>query len=234
MELNIKKACLSPFSENKWYIKLIFPVIMSAFGLVSNPHLHISNKVILLTLFISMLPNIVFGGLYTQFQHNEIHNKTPLLPCLDGKVKNYFIYGLNGLGITLIYMLIGLLLFIYIPNLFKNTGIISVVISLFSLLGIIAGIIIWLFALNAYADYFCFKDAIDLGRIFKLISKVQLLEFFGFIFIAILIVNGINLVSTLTNIILVVSPIIIVIMQLILMNIMAQLYKIAKKRLEKK
>lgn len=234
MDLNIKKAIASPFSEKKWYIKLIFPIIITALGLVSNPSLHISQNVILLTTLISLLPDIVLAGFFIQFQHNEIHSETPLLPFLDEKVKTYFIYGLNGAGITLIYMALGFILFIAIPNLFKNAGIISALIGILSILVLIIGIIVLVFAFNAYADYFEFKDAISLGRIFKLMSKVQLFDFFGFIFFTIGLANCIKFISSLNNIFLVFSPFITVIIQLIIMNMSAQLYKIGKNRLENK
>lgn len=233
MDLDIKRAFLSPFSEKRWYVKLIFPVIMSTCGLVFNPNLHISKMLILLTALMSIYPNIILAGFYTQFQHNEIHNETPLLPFLDEKVKRYFVYGLNSFGITLIYLLLGLVLFFVIPNLLKGTGIISVLINIIFVLGLIVGVIILFFALNAYADYFCFKDAINFGFILKLVAKTPL-EIFNFVLFAIPLTVCINFVSSFTNFMLIISPILIVIMRLILMNLTAQLYKIAKNRLENK
>lgn len=185
-----------------------------------------------MTTFISLLPDIVLAGFFIQFQHNEIHSETPLLPFLDKKAKSYFIYGLNGIGITLIYIALGFIIFIAIPNLLKNTGIISGLIGILSTIGLIIGFIILMFAMNAYADYFEFKDAINLGRIFKLMSKVQLFDFFGFIFFTIGLAYYINLFSSLNNIFLIFSPFMTVIIQLTIMNMSAQLYKIAKNKLE--
>lgn len=232
MNLDIKRAYYSPFSEKNWYIKLIFPTIVTALGLISNPNLNISKTFILLTTLISLFPNMILTGFFTQFQHNEIHNKTPLLPSLNGKVKDYFVYGLNELGIILIYIALGFVFTFVIPEIFKNIEILNVLVNIVSVIGLIIWIIVLVFGLNAYADGFCFKDAVNFRQIFKLISKMQLLEIFGFIFIAILFITCIKLVSSLANILLVISPIVLVIMQLMLINLSAQIYKIAKDRLE--
>lgn len=232
MDLDIKKAIASPFSEKKWYIKLIFPIIVTALELVNNPNLHISQNIILLTTFISVLPDIVLAGFFIQFQHNEIHNETPLLPFLNAKIKKYFIYGLYGLGITLIYIILGFVLFFVLPNLFKNLGIANTLVGSLSNIGLILGFIFLFFAINAYADYFKFKDAISIGRIFKLMSKVQPFDYFGFIFFAVGLTYYIKLSSSLNNIFLIFSPFVAVIIRLTIMNMSAQLYKIAKNKLE--
>lgn len=232
MDLNIKKAIKSSFSEKKWYIKLIFPVIVTALGLVNNPNLHISQNIILLTNFISLLPVIVLVGFFIQFQHNEIHNEIPLLPSLDKRVKNYFLYGLNSLGIALIYIVLGFVLFFVLPNLFKNLGIANTLIGSLANIGLILGFIFLFFAINAYADYFKFKDAISIGRIFKLMSKVQPFDYFGFIFFAVGLTYYLS--SSPNNIFLIFSPFVAVIIRLTIMNMSAQLYKIAKNKLENK
>ena len=41
MELSLKKALRSPISDEKWYLKIIFPSIMVILGNVGNEHLHL-------------------------------------------------------------------------------------------------------------------------------------------------------------------------------------------------
>ena len=90
MQLDIKKAFLSPFSEEKWYIKLIFPSFMAIFSLISNILAQEHKAEVLGLALITLLPFLVLYGFFAQFAHNEIHDELPLLPDLKTKVKQYF------------------------------------------------------------------------------------------------------------------------------------------------
>lgn len=231
MELNIKKAFLSPFSEKQWYIKWIFPIIVSACFLVFNPNLNFSNTVKLLIIFVCIIPYLILWGFLNQFQHNEIHDETPILPILSGKVKNYFIYGTRLCVITLVYLIFCFVLFL-IALFTLELGLIIKILTILSLFG--AVIYLWIaliFAQSSYADNFCFRDAMNFKKVFKLMSKVKIEIFIWFLIVALL---GfiLKLVLMLPLFILIIYPIVRVLVKLILNNLSAQLYKIAKFRLE--
>jgi len=231
MELNIKKSYRSPFSEKQWYIKLIFPIIMNACILFSSLNLHTSKIFILITSLISLLAFIVLFGFYIQLQHNEIQDKIPLLPSLKGKIKDYFIYGINAIGITLIYLIFGIIIFFIASIILKLGGIISILTSIVLNASLFLLLIAAIFAQSSYASDFSFQNSIDLRRVSNLMSKVKL-EILMYVLIALPLCIILNHFSKIENIMLVFSPIIMVIMQVILNNLNAQLYKIAKKRLE--
>lgn len=231
MDLDIKKAFLSPFSEKRWYMKLIFPFIVIACNLMYHSNLHISKTVMLFTVPIALFLNIVLIGFFIQFQHNEIDNKEFLLPILNKKVKNYFFWGLSFIGIMLCY------LFFFIGSSFCFSGLLylgeTIKILTYSIIyiALFLFIIAILFSEGSYSDDFCFRKAIDFEHIFKLMSQVKL-EILFYIFILIPFVALINIFSEFRNIMIIFSPFVIVIMQLIIANLNAQVYKIAKKKLE--
>lgn len=240
MELNIKKALLSPFSDNKWYIKLIFPSItmFCIFVLYLKPHVPLI--VALTIVLICILLGIMLNGFFIQFRHNEICNNKPLLPEFNGTfedIEDYFIYGLNSCGIYFMYAIPTLLLSI-IGHIHAPI-IIAVLTSILFLLSYLLLFIAGSFSQNAYADYFCFGNAVKFKKIFRLMSKVKLeifiylilstilmLLYLCIVVILALIVKNINIIFA----ILCSIPIIILI--LIELDLQAQIYKIAKNRLE--
>lgn len=224
MELDIKKAFRSPFSDKKWYVKLIFPYIMTIVSFIYNPSLNISNNILLPMSIIILIPNTILFGFYIQFQHNEINNKESLLPNLSGNLKDYFIYGIKALGISLIYISICSLIFF-------GASAISTIAGLISLLAVLILFIACFLSQSCFADKFRFKDSVNLIKIFKLMSKGKI-EIFIYALVTFQILITTNWLSKFTNIMFIIVSIIIVIMQLALMNLSAQMYKIAKVRLE--
>lgn len=254
MELNIKKAFLSPFSDEKWYIKLIFPSIMAIFSLLANAFSHTHMKEVLLLSLIVFIPALVLSGFFLQFAHNEIHDETPLLPNLQSKAKEYFNYGLRIFGISLLYaitlgivacivlivlnIILGIILGLIIIMLHLDRTALSLgslIIFLITYIPILIFMFAYLIMLSgAFADNFNSSEARDYKRLYRLLTKVKvemiiyfLLEFCLIISVAIMII-----ILAIPKFTLVFAPIITAIIQLISMNLKAQIYKVAKSRLE--
>lgn len=231
MKLDISRAFQSPFSEEKWYIKLIFPMLMAAYGLLSSPVLFLPKKLLFAITLLCILPNIVLSGFFIQFQHNEIKDQDPLLPMLTGNIKKYFMYGLYGLGISIAFIILAAIVF-FVGSIFVKIAWIFkpiVRLALFALFMIL--VVGFIMALNMYSEDFNFKAAFDYKRILKLLSAVKF-EIIIYLIIAIVLCIGINVFSSFTNFMLIISPFFITVIQLILLNLNAQLYKLAKYNLE--
>lgn len=235
MELDIKKAFLASFSEEKWFIKLIFPVIISACFLVLDKNLHISKSIQIIAMFCLAIPYLVLWGFFTQFQHNEIHNKSELLPTLHSNIKDYFIYGINLTGIGLVYIIfLAIILLSIIPFfLLKANVIILVLLAIMYVCIAIFSVIVLIFSECSYADNFCFQDAFKFKYILKLMANVKF-EIFILLFISLLLSCTLKLVLIFTNFILIFYPFIRVFIKLTGYNLAAQIYRIAKSRLENK
>lgn len=246
MELDIKKAFHSPFSEEKWYLKLIFPVIMAAFNLISNVAVHEHKIAVIILILITILPNLVLIGFFTQFAHNEIWNEIPLLPSLKSKIKQYFSYGIKNLGLSICYgiafFIIGFVLS-FVTGLVL--GILCAILGLNKIILPIVSIIIFVPVLillvafmvlvkGAFADNFSFKEAMNYKRLFKLMSKVKS-EIAIYLLLTICLTIAlviIVLTLSLLKFTLILAPILMAIVGLISINLYAQVYKIAKSRLE--
>lgn len=233
MDLDIKKAFCSPFSSEKWYIKLVFPFIISACFLIFDKNWHLNKSTQIIAIFCFTIPYLVLWGYFTQFQHNEIHNKSEILPILNNKLINYLTYGINLAGISLAYTFFSVLIFIpIIPFfIFKVNLIILTLLAIAYIFIAVFLLIALIFSECSYADNFCFKDAFRFKYIFNLMSNVKF-EIFILISISILLSVILKFILMFTNIILVLYPFLRVFVKLVAYNIAAQVYKIAKRRLE--
>lgn len=242
MELSLKKALKSPISDEKWYLKIIFPSIMVILGNVGNEHLHlhIPDLYVIIVFLVSIIPNLILFGFFFQFQHNEINNENPLLPVLKSNIFTYLKYGFKSLAFDLFYLfLIGLViisLMIGIKLALYN-GIIKVIgimLGISSFISLIFFYFMWTFAGSAYADKFCLKDAFNYKWNLKLISKVksEILVFVIYSFIIILLYLLIFYIFLMYIISIVLIPILAAASGLMLYNLQAQLYKVAKFRLK--
>ena len=241
MKLDVKKALLSPFSEEKWYLKLIFPIFISACCTLSDGPFHVSKSLTFLIGLISLIPGIALSGFFIQFEHNEIHDARPLLPVLKSNFEKYLKYGLWVIFISICYLCIaGVLLLIfsplygYVSYLTKGNILLLILSSIFYLTPFFLLVLSFGFALSSYADSLDIKDVSDIKRTFRLISKVKLL-ILGYLLIfagLTLIYLGINAILSISKYTIILSSISWVILQLININLEAQVYKIAKYRLE--
>lgn len=179
------------------------------------------------------LMNIILIGFIIQFQHIEIHDKALLLPNLNKKFKHYFLSGLKIIGITLFYFfyVIGLS-FCFSGFLHFGQVIKFITISLMYL-GFVISIVAVLFSECSYADTFSFKKAIDLEYIFKLMAQVKLEVFLYVVLLFLFCIIKYTLYES-KNTGIFVYPFIITFLLLIMANFSAQLYKIAKNRIENK
>lgn len=246
MQLDIKKAFLSPFSEEKWYIKLIFPAFMAIFSLISNILAQEHKAEVLGLALITLLPFLVLYGFFAQFAHNEIHDELPLLPDLKTKVKQYFKYGLSLLGIILIYtiaffiisfvisLILGFALGFTVAVLKLSKIIIPIVLAILLIPVLILTIAYMTLVEGSFVDNFNFNEALNFKKIYSLIFKVKS-EIFVYIILAFgltIVLSIITIILAVPKITLILVPIVIAIQQLISINLKAQVYKIAKSRLE--
>lgn len=253
MELNIKKAFLSPFSDEKWYLKLIFPFFMTfLISLIGGKILPQPYNGFLSV--ISIISFLILSGYYIQFQHNEIHSERLLLPNLKSKKIAYIKLGLFGAIISIFYLIIGFLLMIIpqtitpIAMLFIRfshaSSILIHAITVISVLSVVVTALMgallfisWIFSLCAYADHLKFNENVDFIRSFKMMSRVKV-ETFIFALIAIpidiliiFVPQLLEMVKTINGLF-IMAIVFIVLMQLIEFNLGAQLYKIAKNKFE--
>lgn len=233
MDLDIKRAFLSPFLEKKWFVKLVFPFIISACFLIFDKNLHASKLTQAIAVSCLAIPYLILWGFFTQFQHNEIHNKSEILPMLNNKLKDYLIYGLQLTGISLVYIIfLAIISIMIIPFfIFKiNAAILTLLIIMYIcvVLFLMATLI---FSECSFADNFHFKDAFNFSLIFQLMSNAKLEILTLFLFSALLSIV-LKLILTFTNFILIFYPFLRILAKLMGYNLAAQMYKIAKKRLQ--
>lgn len=242
MQLDIKKAFLAPFSEEKWYLKLIFPAIVFAFSIISGI-LYKTHKIeaFLLSLLI-LVPYLVWIGLLSQFAHNEIKDELTLLPELKSKVKQYFIYGVNFLAAYLIYALvfclIAVVFAIILAVLSFATGANKLTMAIiFTVLFVpvaIAVMAILVLIQGAFADNFSIKNTLNIKRIWALICKAKA-EIAIYLLLSLVLAIALKMISIILAIpviTIVLIPFCITIEQLISVDLKAQVYKVAKSRLE--
>lgn len=252
MELDIKKAIKSPFSDPKWYIRLILPSFIFTFWvaiLSSKPYVHkilaLYPSILILFIFALVLL-FIYAGFIVQFRHNSIYNLKPLIPDIKGNTGNYFVQGLCFGLINFAYFIINKLLELigHIPV----NGVMTLFLGIFILCVYILFLIAGAFSQNIYADYFFFHKAFDYKKIFNLMSKVKKEIFIYFIcfFVSmafyiitiipfVIISKYIHMQRTyfLVLLFLAVSAIGLILL-LMLYNLQAQVYQIAKNRLENK
>lgn len=250
MDLDIKRAFLSPFSDKKWYVKLIFPSIILLFWVTflnSKSYIYkilTYNPSIFIFLIFALVLSIIFAGFIVQFRHNAVYNLKPIIPDLKGNISEYFVQGFISGIINSAYIILnkGLDLIGHIPV----KGIKALILGIFLLLAYILFLILGAFSQNIYADSFYFHKAFDYKRIFSLMSKVkkEIFIYFIFFFVSsvcfILILVPFAIISRhihmkTTYFLILLYPIISiigVILCLILYHLQAQVYNIAKFRLE--
>lgn len=233
MQLDIKKAFKSPFTEEKWHVKLIFPFVMSLLSLITNVYYNDSSLTSLVINFLVILPGIILSGFYAQFGHNEIHDHLPLLPDLEGSIKNFLTYGIKLVGIMLIYfslVLVGSLLGL---SALAHPSVLTLFGLFLMVLGLFVGFPLAVMAEGIFFDNFSFKESIDYKKVFKLLSKVKM-EVLLYIIACIcfmMIMSICTSIVTVLSVAIVLAAAVIALLQLALINFNAQIYKIAKSRL---
>lgn len=99
MQLDIKKAIISPFLDKDWYIKILFPIILMPFGMVFyyKSYIHhmatfIPKTAILLFLIICLAMSLLYSGFMVVYRHNAIYNHCPSFPELNNIWKDFLIF----------------------------------------------------------------------------------------------------------------------------------------------
>lgn len=246
MNLDFKKAFNSPFSEEKWYLKLVFPFTLLIIGVCLDltikalnllNQMHMSHKL----LIIYLIQTLLLLGFYAQFGHNEVHDEIPLLPELKPNFIKFFKHGFLFLVIMAVYLS---LLIIGGPMFFLGfLGAPDIVLRglILMLIGIFIGFPLSIFAEGSFFDNFSFKEAFNIKRLLKLLLKVKKETFFYLLMVIfsmfitnicnwLILISRLNIIFTILSIVF--SVAILMIFQLTIINLNAQLYKIAKSRAE--
>lgn len=240
MELNFKKVFSSPFSDDKWPIKVIFPAVMSILSFISNTWLQEHPMKTLVLFLIALIPGLILNGYFAQFGHNEIHDEIPLLPELGSGIEKFLKNGVKLFGVMTIYILI----FALIASLLGIVlGVVAGLLNLKVIISILAIIIFIPLIVIAFAflvvaecaffDNFSFKEALTYKQILILLSKVKAETFAYILFFAcFMMVTSICMsIVYLFPFVVLFAALFLAIVQLITINFKAQIYKIAKSRL---
>lgn len=236
MQLDIKKAIQSPFSDETWFFKMIFPTIMVALGAIGDKHLHIPYLYVNIVFLVTIIPNLILEGFFLQFQHNEIKNEKPILPILKSNVFRYLKYGFKSLSFmgyyTALFLLTCILIYIFTKmTLIKSNGLVAIVLICVSFFFFL---IMYLMAQSTYAENFKLRDTFDFNRLLKLIVKAKsdILIFIVYSVAIILLYLFVFywLAATIVGLLLI--PFLSTAVGFALFNLQAQFYKIAKFRLE--
>lgn len=231
MELDIKKVFKSPFSEEKWYMKLIFPFIVM---ILSSPiFTYAGGESPIISLSIIIL-SFILAGFYAQFGHNEIHDISPLLPELESNIGNFFKYGFKLSVIMSIYLLlveIGLFLLFVGASTSPNLASIAFILII---IGMIIGFPLSIIAQGIFFDNFSFKEAFNVKKILQFLPKVKKEAIVYTLFtICFVLLSGIcNALVKISGFTVIFTAAFLTIFQLAVVNFNAQIYKIAKLRLE--
>lgn len=234
MELDMKKALKSAFSEEKWYSKLIFPFILAIFNLITNVYYKDSSLTSVIINLLVIILGIALSGFYAQFGHNEVHGKQPLLPELESNIKNFFIYGIKLVGIMLIYFSLVLIGSLFGLSAMAHPSILALFGLFLMVFGIFVGFPLAIVAEGIFFDNFSFKESLDIKKIIKLLAKVKM-EVLLYIIACIcfmMITSGLNSIVSMFGITIIFAAAVSTIIQLALINFNAQTYKIAKLKLE--
>lgn len=233
MKLDFKKAFNSPFSDEKWYIKMIFPFILAILGIISSTFYKNDQATNAVINLVTLIPSIILGGFYAQFAHNEIYDKSPLLPDLESGVKDFLKYGFKLLGVMIVYFSIVIIGAILGFTGLNNPNILSILGTILLLIGIPICFVLAILAEGIFFDTFCFKDTLDYKKVIKLLSKVKMeVGVYFLLCICFMILTSIcNSIVELLGFAIIFAAAFITIVQFIMVNISAQIYKIAKARL---
>lgn len=235
MRLDIKKAILSPFSDNKWRSKLfilcllVIPVTFEYFV----PNITKVNKSGIIYSLLVFPFFCIFWGYCIEFAHNEIHNVKSLLPEWDFKINTYIKYFKQGF----LFIIIGVIFIIAIAvslGLIEKcffSGMKSVIFQFsrnlicYYIITIVPTAICLL-----YIDSFEFFSIFNLNKLLNLIFKAQqefcisiiIFYILGCIFELIVSKLSFNFIG------IIMTTIMIIITNLISNNLFAQTYKVAK------
>lgn len=250
MKLDFRKAINAPFSDKEWYIKLIFPcvvtglvgIILCSKSYILKVSANIPNFLFFGFLIFCLIIGFVASGFFVQFRHNSICDFKHIIPETKGHIDGYLVQGFNSAIINFVYLMLNKLIDIigHIP-IREGAGLLSVlVLSCMYIILSISGA----FSQNIYADSFYFHKAFDYKRIFCLMSKVkkEIFIFYCFCFVVILLCGMIALPCVMLcrhihmNYMLFLIlwyPLCVIVGTLILLifyNLQAQIYVIAKNR----
>lgn len=232
MQLDIKKAILLPFSDSDWKRKLLILLFFWAFLTIQYYLPNNLNKSNLIYALLT-LPFWFLGiGYCLQYAHNEINEIIPKLPIWQSNFLNYLKHGFFSTVISVSYLIplkvIGRLTKVLFWDNYLQLNIINFIYYIF----ILALIIILSMVVDIYANNFKFIEAFNINKLFKLIIKAPkelfisaliflltlisqnlLVSIFSFHFSAIIFISILDLLSA-----------------LIVTNLFAQSYKIAKQK----
>lgn len=231
-KLDFKHALKSPFSGSKWWLKLL--PYYSTLALIITAVIILEHSPILsgIIFLFSIIPSLFVTGFDMQFAHNEIHGNTPLLPEWKPNLKSFIKYALKYFVILFAYIVMGLI--IGIPIILGDNPVLTLLsIILYIVVGLPVFILSFI-AFRAFADTFCLKDAFNFSRVWALVKKVKEEIVIALLFWIVLeiLVQILEIILKTNFVGIVLIPLIRMIKSLTIINIGAQVYKIAKYRLQ--
>lgn len=245
MQLDIKKAIKSPFSDEKWYLKTGLLFLITVFGLdpgfdavikkftlvikminatFSTGIEGVTSNIDVLTVILVpafLFLSILALGYLLQFSHNEIKGISPIIPEWRKNIKKYLRSGFIAFAVLLAFHII----FSILGEVFKN-----LLYSIFNMSTFNTYILDYfrdIFILIVFCFYswrFNLKDSFDIPSIFRFIAKAkcELLVLFSLMFLSCSFIQFVEVYlnsSILTNISL-------TILNLILINLMSQIIRL--------
>lgn len=245
MKLDLQRTFDSITGTPKWFWKVSILGFLCILLILSKGLSKISLNYSFAVLFIGFPIEMIKTGYLMQFIHNEINNISPLLPQWGSGIKTYIKLGIKYYSITISYVICLLsffMLFIITPVSFlfaHDKFLQDVIIIPLGVLFTILGIIIIQLAICSYVDNFRYKHAFNLGRFVQMVVKVKK-EIVICLFITFISTLSVLLISEIveksSNLLVGICAYVfisyfIAITFLFLNNLSAQIYKIAKLRI---
>ena len=232
MEFSIKKAFKAGFSDEKWYYKWIFPFILTAVLSLFHPRAYGISKDFLLVLgILCIIPYLILTGFFLQFMHNEIKDELPLLPYLKDNLKKYLYNGFLISAAFAIYTVVFAVLFILFAILLHKLKLLFI---LAFIILIICYVALFLAAQACFADEFKFKDAFRFSKISKIFLNApkEILIYIVFLIVFAIFGGIFNKIALQLPLVIIISAFISVFVQFTNINLVGQIYKVAKSKTE--
>jgi Protein of unknown function (DUF4013) len=182
MNLDIKRAILSPFSDSKWYVKLAIPFLWHiANSLYFHFHKILVQDLTFLQLALLLPFLLILPGFYLNFVHNEIHNIKPLLPNWKGNWLNFLKNGASFYIIFLFVLMLALIIVclplltifhIFHPNPYSGSLVYELT-SILSFPAILFFAFLCFFLVCIYVDNFKLLDCFNLKHVLRTILSAK-------------------------------------------------------------
>jgi len=241
MKIDLKEAFTFVFKDERWIPKVLIAAglafgaaIISGiikFTLMTTYHIDMHDslnalKMSLPGLIITLPISILIYGYLIDLSHNLINNIEPKLPGWSDNWGKFFLNGLKGYGVSIIYgIAIGIFYaFMCIPLCFKHDPVTIAIVLILFLVSLLIFIAFTLVAFNSYAEDYSFGNALNIKRVWQIFTKSY--PYLILILLAKIVVVILALAILIISCIgILLIPVAMFISSLISMNLYAQVYK---------